>query len=155
MKYIVLLLLLVVLLGCEQKEKKGIIPEPETISEKDEQELKYLKEVEWPKAYREQDTLLLDRILGDDFQMIDNSGAWTNKQDEMNWIKENGTSYDTFRYEIKRLDINENGTAIICGTGHILNDSVETIYHSSNILIKRSGVWKAVASHVSGVKELD
>ena len=155
MNKIVILLITVVFLSCHEKEEKAVLPESKTISANDENVLKYLKEVEWPKAYKEQDTVLLDRILGDDFQMIDDSGLWTNKQDELDWIKENGTFYDSFNYEIKRLEINDNGTAIICGTGHIFNDSTETIYHSSNILIKRNGLWKAVSSHDSGVKELN
>ena len=117
------------------------------------QTLTYLKEVQWPKAYHEQDTILLDMILGDDFQMIDQAGNWYTKKDELAWIKKQGTSYDSFYYEIKRLDVLENGTAIVCGTGHIYNDTTETIYQSSNVLVLRDEKWKAVLSHVSGLKE--
>ena len=133
----------------ESESKAGLI------SEQDRETLTYLKEFEWPKAYREQDTVLLDRILGDDFQMIDNEGNWYTKADELQWIKKNATSHDSFRYEIKRLDILPNGTALICGTGHIVNDTIRSIYQSSNVLIKRNGLWKAVSSHVSGYKVLD
>ena len=86
--------------------------------------------------------------------MIDQAGNWYTKLDELNWIKENATQHDSFRYEIKRLDILDNGTAIICGTGHILNDGEKAIYQSSNVLVYREGKWKAVLSHVSGFKEL-
>ncbi len=116
--------------------------------------LRYLKEVEWPEAYREQDTVLLDRILGDDFQMIDAAGNWSDKAAELAWIKENASAPDSFYYEIKRLEALENGTVLICGTGHIFNDSTHMIYQSSNIMIKRKENWKAVASHVSGIKEI-
>ena len=125
------------------------------LSADDEKTLRYLKEVEWPKAYREQDTVLLNRILGNDFQMVDNGGHWSSKKDELNWIKANAPEYDSFRFEIKRLDILPNGTALICGTGHIEKDTIKSIYQSSNILIKRQGIWKAVASHVSGYKTLE
>ncbi len=131
----------------QKEETKAVIISPE-----DKEVLTYLKEVEWPKAYREQDTILLDRILGADFQMIDNSGKWYTKKDELAWIKENATQNDSFWYEIKRMDLLPNGTALICGTGHMINDTVETTYQSSNVLIKRSGLWKAVASHVSGIQ---
>jgi hypothetical protein len=124
------------------------------ITEKDKESLRYLKEVEWPKAYREQDTVLLDRILGDDFKMIDDEGNSSDKKSELDWIKKNKWSRDSFYFEIKRFDILENGTAIVAGTGHIIEDSSETIYQSSNILVKRNGQWKAVASHVSGSKEI-
>ena len=131
-------------------------PKPEKIISKEDREiLRNLKEVEWPKAYREQDTVLLDHILGEDFQMIDDNGNWYTKADELEWIKKNATEHDSFYYEIKRLDVLDNGTALICGTGHIFNDSTKSIYQSSNILIKRNGEWKAVSSHVSGSKVLD
>ena len=125
----------------------------------DREALTQLKEVDWPKAYREQDTVLLDKILADEFQMVDNSGTWYNKQDELDYIKKHKPSYESFNFEIKRLEIFENGTAIVAGTGHIFNKDAsgkltEAIYQSSNILIKRNGVWKAVASHVSGYQEL-
>ncbi len=143
-----LLIFLLLCIGCSNNGNK-----PEQIfGDSDKEILRHIKEVEWPKAYAEQDTLLLDRILGDNFQMIDQSGNWYNKKDEMEWIKENTMQHDSFHYEIKRFEILENGTALICGTGHIVNDSVESIYQSSNVLVKRKGQWKAVLSHVSGLK---
>lgn len=153
MKKLIFLSLALVLSTCDEK-KEPILEAPPKINYNTEMEgLRYLKEVEWPKAYREQDTILLDRILGDDFQMVRDDGVWSNKKKEMNWIRNNAMSHDSFRYEIKRLEILENGTAIIAGTGHIINDDLETTYESSNILIKRNGIWKAVLSHVSGVTE--
>lgn len=137
-------------------DKRTSAPSPEpVIGSEDSKILRNLKEVQWPKAYREQDTILLDKILGEDFQMIDAGGTWSNKAKELEYIKANTMQHDSFYYDIKRLDILDNGTALICGTGHILNDSIETIYQSSNILIKRNGMWKAVASHVSGIKRLE
>ncbi|MGX1928225.1 nuclear transport factor 2 family protein [Flagellimonas sp. 2504JD4-2] len=146
-------LILAVTISCQQQKPEVV--QTSTINSEDQKILRNLKEVQWPMAYREQDTLLLDKILGDDFQMIDASGEWSNKVKELEWIKETAMENDSFFYEIKRLDVLPNGTALICGTGHIFNDSTETIYQSSNILIKREGVWKAVASHVSGIKKLE
>ncbi len=111
-----------------------------------------LKEVHWPKAYATHDTILLDRILGDDFQMIDNNGLWSTKEDEMNWIRKNKTENDSFHYEIKRLEVLSNGTAIICGTGHIMKNQEKSEYQSSNVLVWRKNKWEAVLSHVSGYK---
>lgn len=123
----------------------------------DLQQLRFLKEVEWPKAYREQDTILLDRILAAEFQMIDAQGNWYTKQDELDYIKQHQPSYDTFYFEIKRLELFENQSAIISGIGHIKGKDKEgaysMTYHSSNVLIKRGKLWKAVSSHVSGIKK--
>ncbi len=153
MKKIGFFIAVLLLASCEQAR-----PEPAGpvhITSEDSVNLRHLKKVLWPKAYREQDTLLLDRILGDDFQMVDASGNWTTKAQEMDWIRENAAENDSFWYEIKRLDVYQNGTAIISGTGHIINDSTKTIYQSSNILIKRDSLWKAVTSHVSGIKSAE
>lgn len=121
----------------------------------DLEQLRYLKEVEWPKAYRTQDTVLLDRILADEFQMIDAQGNWYTKKDELAYIKTHKPNYESFRFEIKRLEVFENNTAVISGIGHIKGSDKEgayqTTYHSSNILIKRGAIWKAINSHVSGI----
>lgn len=122
----------------------------------DEKALRQLKEVDWPKAYREQDTTLLDRILADEFQMVDADGNWSTKAEEIDYIRKNRPSYDSFRFVIRRLEIFENGTAVVAGTGIIHGKDEKGLYkieyQSSNILIKRGDLWKAIASHVSGVK---
>ncbi len=142
--------LLIVSFGCQPDH---LTDEPTAeASQADRSRLRYLKEVEWPKAYREHDTVLLDRILAEEFQLIDANGTWSNKGFEMQWIKKNATQYDSFHYEIKRLEILENGTAIVAGSGHIYRDTLYTVYQSSNVLVKRQEEWKAVLSHVSGVK---
>ncbi|MDH3650534.1 MAG: nuclear transport factor 2 family protein [Saprospiraceae bacterium] len=120
--------------------------------------LRYLKEVEWPKAYRDQDTTLLDRILAEEFQMIDDQGNWFTKEDELAYIKKHKPTYHSFRYEIKRMDLFENLTAVISGIGHIKSKDEQgaymSTYHSSNVLIKRQGTWKAISSHVSGIEKV-
>lgn len=122
----------------------------------DEKTLRYLKEVEWPKAYREQDTLLLNRILANEFKMIDSDGEYSTKGDQLEYIKTHKPDYISFRFIIKRLEIFENNTAIVSGTGIIKrkdkDGEFEIIYQSSNVLIKRNGIWKAISSHTSGDK---
>lgn len=155
MKKLFLLSLVLLLVSCNDNKPESF-EQVQTINiEEEKEKLRYLKEVEWPKAYREQDTVLLDRILGSDFQMVTNDGEWSDKVKQMERIKKTAMDHDLFRYEIKRLEILENGTAIIAGTGHIINDNKESIYQSSNILVKRNGIWKAVLSHVSGYKKLE
>lgn len=124
----------------------------------DEAILREIKEVLWPRAYAEQDVELLDAILADEFQMVDSEGNWTTKKDELAWIQTNAPSYEDFEFQIKRLEIFPNGSAIVAGQGVIDNTDengpYQTIYQSSNVLLKRDGKWRAVASHVSGVKRV-
>ena len=115
----------------------------------DEEVLREFKTVLWPRAYRAQDTKLLDRLLHDSFQMIDGEGNRSTKQKELAWIAENAWNPGKFEYRIERLDIFNGETAIIDGTGLAENYS----YKSSNVLIKKDGQWRAVASHVSGYRE--
>ena len=123
----------------------------------DEKQIRYIKEVQWPKAYQSQDTETLAQILADEFQMIDASGNVFRKQDELKYLKDFKPTYDSFEFNTNRLDIFENQTAIIAGLGIIKGNDDEgkyqTIYHSSNVFIKRGTEWKAVSSHVSGIQK--
>ena len=94
--------------------------------------------------------------IADEFQSIDDSGAWSTKAEELAWLAKNKPAYDSLSFEIRRLEIFDNGTAVVAGTGTLRgkdNDGPYVgRYQSSNIFIKRDGVWRAVASHVSGYK---
>lgn len=130
----------------------GATPEPS-----DEAVLREMKEVLWPRAYREGDVALLDRILAKEFQMIDPDGGWSNKAKELDYVSKNRAKNRSFRFEIRRLDVFENGTAVVAGRGVVIGPESDPDggyeYWSSNVLIRRDGRWQAIASHVSGVRE--
>lgn len=123
----------------------------------DEAAIRELKEVLWPRAYFEQDTDLLGRILAPEFQMVDGDGNWSSRAEELAWVGKNKPSYDSLTFRIRRLDVFENGTAIAAGTGTIRGSDEDgpyvAEYQSTNVLIKRDGAWRAVASHVSGYRK--
>lgn len=152
MKYIITTVLTSILIGCTAP-----VSNQSVITSDDEDVLRELKTELWSKAYSEQDTALLNKILHEDFQLIDDNGDTFSKQDELNYITNYGPSYDEFVFEITRLDIFDNGTAVIFGTGKMKGiasgEAYITTYKSSNVLIKENGEWKAINSHVSGVKE--
>lgn len=122
----------------------------------DARALREIKEVLWPKAYREQDVALLDRILADEFRSIDAEGNWSSKAEELEYIRAHKPSHTSFKFEITRLDVFENGSAIVAGTGTVRGTDDKGAYvvryQSTNVLIRRSGQWRAIASHVSGMK---
>jgi hypothetical protein len=115
----------------------------------DEETLRHFKTVLWPQAYRSQDVELLDRMLHDSFQMLDDQGNRSTKQKELAWVAENEWNPGAFEYRIERLDIYDGRWAIIDGSGIAEKYS----YKSSNVLIKEDGIWRAVASHISGYEE--
>jgi hypothetical protein len=129
--------------------------------EADTHSLRELKEVLWPKAYREQDAALLAQILADEFESIDGGGSRSTKSEELDYVRKNKPSYDSFRFVIRRLQIFENRTAVVSGTGYIETKPKDgkkgsrTEYQSSNVFIEREGRWQAISSHVSGIKKTD
>ncbi|MTI20271.1 nuclear transport factor 2 family protein [Fulvivirga sp. RKSG066] len=143
---------IVFITACSGSKEEAYIAK---ISQADTTKLTKIKKELWPKAYHEHDTALLNKILHEEFEMISNSGEWSTKTDEMDWLLSNSSKPDSFFYEIKRLDIFKNGTAVIAGTGHVFNDSSKMQYQSSNVLVKENKEWKAILSHVSGVQQLD
>ena len=112
----------------------------------DHEVLRNFKTVLWPQAYRTQDVELLDRLLHDSFEMIDAEGNRSTKKKELEYIKNNEWDPGTFEYRIERLQIYQGSFAVIDGTGVAKSYT----YKSSNFLVKEEGVWRAIASHVSG-----
>lgn len=121
----------------------------------DHNTLRHLKETLWPQAYREADVELLDSILHEDFAIITASGEWSTRKTELAELPNYGWPHESFSYQIRRLDIYHDNTAIVAGEGRASGNNDEgpycLRYQSSNILIKQGGKWKAVLSHVSGV----
>lgn len=110
--------------------------------------LRNFKTVLWPQAYRTQDTELLDRLLHDSFELIDGEGNRSTKDEELEYISNNQWDPGSFEYRIERLQIYQGSFAVIAGTGI----AATYTYKSSNFLVKENGVWRAIASHVSGRK---
>lgn len=124
----------------------------------DEQELRRIKEELWPRAYREGDAALLDRLLAAEFQMIDPEGGGSDKAGELEFLRTGRWVNRSFRFEIRRLDVFENGTAVVAGRGVVVGPESDPDggyqYQSSNVLIRRDGRWQAISSHVSGYRPL-
>jgi hypothetical protein len=112
--------------------------------------LRHFKTVLWPTAYRTQDTELLDRLLHDTFEMIDGDGNRSTKAKELEFIANNKWDPGEFEYRIERLQIYQGRFAVIDGTGV----AERYTYKSSNFLIKEDGEWRAIASHVSGRRDI-
>jgi predicted TIM-barrel fold metal-dependent hydrolase len=133
-------------------------PAPAATPASDEAELREIKEVLWPRAYREGDVALLDRLLAEEFRLIDPNGEWSDKATELAHVARSKWVNRSFRFEIRRLEVFENGTAVVAGRGVAIGPESDPDggyqYQSSNVLIRRAGRWQAIASHVSGVRPL-
>ena len=80
---------------------------------------------------------------------VDNGTA-----NQMKWIKGNAPKYDSFYFEIKRLEFFSQDDATVAGTGHINSDTTYSIHQPSNISTKRKDIWKAIVSHASGFERV-
>jgi len=123
----------------------------------DVSELRKLKEELWPQAYRDNDVELLGQILHPDFHMISASGAISTRVEELAHLPQSVWPHDEFQFDIRRLDIYHDNTAIISGQGRASGSNSDGrycfTYQSSNFLIRHDGRWRAIASHVSGVQQ--
>ncbi len=121
----------------------------------DEQVLRTLKTDTWPRAYRTQDVALLDSILAEEFVLIDAIGGITDRHTELATLPDYRWTHDRFDYRIDHLEILDNHTAVVAGTGEAHGTRDDTpyclTYRSSNVLVRRNDNWRAVLSHVSGV----
>lgn len=135
-------------------ETSYLIIEPlstQVVSSDDEATLRHFKTVLWPQAYRTQDEELLDQLLHDSFELIDAEGNRSTKEGELEFVRNNQWNPPGFEYRIERLAIYPaQNMAIIDGRG-VARDYE---YASSNVLIKVGDNWRAVSSHVSGLKEI-
>jgi len=131
---------------------------PQPGQAEDEALLRQLKEQVWPRAYFEQDVAALSGILAEEFVLVNAAGQWTTKAEELARVAAGKPGYDSLVFTIKRLEVFENGTAIVAGEGLLRGGSAGAAgmsYQSTNVLIKRDNRWQAIASHVSGVRSLD
>jgi ketosteroid isomerase-like protein len=119
-------------------------------------ELRHIKEVLWPQAYRENDVELLARILHPDFSMISADGSWRSRADELDALPDSTWPHEQFEFQIRRLDVFQGHTAVISGQGRASGQGSDGpycfTYQSSNVLIRDRQDWRAVASHVSGLQ---
>jgi ketosteroid isomerase-like protein len=133
-----------------------IAPAAESADADDIAQLRQLKEVLWPKAYRENDAELLARILHPQFVMVSADGRWFTREDELASLPGSTWPHEQFNFEIRRLDVYHDHTAIISGQGRASGNGSDGpycfTYQSSNVLVRDDHGWRAVASHVSGIQ---
>lgn len=153
MKYLSIALISFLVISCatsDTSKQAAVTPEDEAI-------VRNLKTTLLPNAYIEQDTARLNQLLHKDFQLVDDNGDTYTKTDEMEYVGNYGPSYSSFEFEVLRLNVFDNGTAMVFGKGTMKGTddagAYITSYKSSDIFIKVEGQWKAISSHVSGVKE--
>ncbi|HYE72518.1 MAG TPA: nuclear transport factor 2 family protein [Blastocatellia bacterium] len=118
------------------------------------EELKQL-EREWDDAIVRKDMAALDRIIADDFMLIDDAGRITHKKELLERIKSPDLVIKPFETEDVVVRI-YGDTAIL--TGHFTQQceykgqsfTVRSRY--TDVYVRRQGKWKAVSAHSSPMR---
>ena len=118
----------------------------------DEAALRDLKTRIWPGYYRNQDVEGLSRFLDDDFRVIDSEGVAETKPQVLAWVRTTPWQPSNFRYDVQTVVCPADDVAIIAGQGSFDTEAGRQVYTSSNVLVRKDGRWRAVLSHVSGVR---
>ena len=122
--------------------------------EKNDEQLRNVKLIEWPSYYRNGDIEGLKNFLLDGFRVIANDGSVSTKNEEISYLAKNRWSPEDFSYTIFSITCFDATTALIIGEGKYkqLRDGSmhQHRYVSSNVLKLVRGRWRPASSHISG-----
>jgi ketosteroid isomerase-like protein len=128
---------------------------PTANPENDEQALMRI-EREWGDAMTKHDMVALDRILGDDHSVITKDGSILTKAQEIANYKSETSSNELFDFEPMKVRV-FGDTAIVTGghreKSHNFGNDTSGHYRWTDLFVKRSGRWQAVASELTRVEE--
>ena len=119
----------------------------------DEAEVRRM-EVEWGEAFERKDLTALDQLMAEEYILTDPLGHVRSKSESLAAIETNEVHFEsTESYDVK---VRINGdTAVVTGRstfrGRYKGWSMSGQYQYTDILVKRSGTWQAVGSHITAL----
>ncbi len=119
----------------------------------DEHEIRRV-ESEWGDAFEQRDFAALDRIMGDEYILTDPLGNVRGKAESLAALATNEVRFDSTRSDNVNVYINGD-TAVVTGRstfkGRYRGWSMAGKYQYTDVLVKRSGAWKAMSSHITAL----
>ena len=118
----------------------------------DEQQLRKIEQ-DWGNAYVKRDPSFAERLTLDDFTFVEPDGVCSNKAD---YLKGFTGDIVFSAFDIEDLKIRFYGdTAVVLGTASIKAKSKDNDlsgrYAYTDVFVKQSGEWKAVAGQVTAI----
>lgn len=111
-------------------------------------------EIEWGEAFERRDMETLDRLMADDYILTDPIGSVRTKAESLAAIERNEVLFESTKSDNVKVRINGD-TAVITGRstfrGRYKGWSMAGQYQYTDVLVKRSGSWRAVSSHITAV----
>jgi ketosteroid isomerase-like protein len=127
------------------------VSQPTTISEEDE--IRRI-EIEWGEAFERRDFATLDRIMAGEYILTDPLGNVRGKAESLAALATNQVLFESTRSDNVNVRINGD-TAVVTGRstfrGSYKGWSMAGRYQYTDVLVKRSGTWQAVSSHITAL----
>jgi len=111
-------------------------------------------ENEWADAILRLDTKTINRLQADEWTIIDPSGKLSTKAEDLNNLMSGKSKFQSFRNEEMKVKV-YGKTAIVTGLSTIKGTSdandLTGHYRFIDVLVKKDGMWKAVATQLTRV----
>lgn len=119
----------------------------------DEHEVRKV-ETEWGDAFERRDFATLDRIMADEYILTDPLGNVRGKAESLAALEANDVLFESTKSDNVKVRINGD-TAVVTGRstfkGRYKGWSMAGKYQYTDVLVKRSGAWQAVSSHITAL----
>ena len=129
------------------------LPEENLIRVSAEDEVRQI-EYEWGVAFERRDMATLDRLMSDEYILTDPLGNVRNKSESLAAIRTNDVHFESTKSDNVNVVINGD-TAVVTGRstfrGRYKGWSMSGQYQYTDVLVKRTGAWKAVSSHITAL----
>lgn len=111
-------------------------------------------EIEWGDAFEQRDFATLDRIMADEYILTDPLGNVRGKAESLTALETNEVLFESTKSDDVKIRINGD-TAVVTGRstfkGRYKGWSMAGRYQYTDVLVKRSGSWQAVSSHITAL----
>lgn len=111
-------------------------------------------EWEWGEAFEQKDLAALDRLMADEYILTDPLGHVRGKAESLAALQTNEVNFESTQSDDVKVRINGD-TAVVTGRsnfrGRYKGWSMSGQYQYTDVLVKRSGAWQAVGSHITAL----
>jgi ketosteroid isomerase-like protein len=111
-------------------------------------------ESEWGEAFERRDIVALDQFMADEYFLTDPLGIVRSKAESLAAIERNEVLFQSTKSDNVNVRVNGD-TALVTGRstfrGRYKGWPMAGQYQYTDVLVRRSGSWKAVASHITAL----
>ena len=121
---------------------------------RDDQELRKI-ERQWTEAMEREDATRLEKILGDEYTMIDSVGVAANRAEVLDRLRSGALKFDSFATSDIKSRIFQGGAVLtgrLIAKGKYKEQDITGDYRFVDVFEYRNGAWKAVYTQLSKLK---